>query len=152
VLKRENAFVYIDAGHANWLSPSDAAARLTQAGVALADGFALNVSNFISNGANVRYGDQVSHLTGGKHYVIDTSRNGAGGNGEWCNPSGQALGTRPTTSTAHARLDALLWIKKPGESDGSCNGGPAAGRWWGDYALSLAQRSTPMMALADASR
>ena len=36
---------------------------------------------------------------------------------------------------------ALLWIKQPGESDGTCNGGPNAGQWWADYALGLAQRA-----------
>lgn len=151
VLKAEDAFVYLAAGHANWLSASDAAARLAQAGVALADGFALNVSNFVSNSTNIGYGNDISERVGGKHYVIDSSRNGAGGNGEWCNPGGRALGTRPTTRTAHAKLDAFLWVKKPGESDGSCNGGPGAGKWWGEYALQMAQRSTPVMAVADAA-
>ena len=32
-------------------------------------------------------------------------------------------------------VDAFLWIKTPGESDGTCSGGPAAGKWWGEYAL-----------------
>jgi endoglucanase len=35
-------------------------------------------------------------------------------------------------------LDALLWVKLPGESDGACNGGPAAGQWWQEIALELA--------------
>jgi endoglucanase len=30
-----------------------------------------------------------------------------------------------------------LWIKPPGESDGPCNGGPAAGAWWPDAAIEL---------------
>jgi len=153
VLKAEKAFVYLDAGHPNWLSASDAATRLVESGIELADGFALNVSNFVGNAANVRYGDEISQRTGGKHYVIDSSRNGAGPKGgEWCNPEGRALGTRPTTNTAHANLDAFLWVKKPGESDGPCNGGPRSGQWWGDYALSLARNSTPVMAMAGAVR
>ncbi|WP_367651855.1 hypothetical protein [Curtobacterium sp. MCPF17_052] len=28
-------------------------------------------------------------------------------------------------------------MKTPGLSDGSCNGGPAAGQWWESYALAL---------------
>jgi endoglucanase len=153
-LSAQGVLVYIDAGHANWLSAAETAARLTQAGIARAAGFALNVSNFVANSANISFGDDVSRRTGGAHFVIDTSRNGVGAEpgGKWCNPAGRALGTRPTTRTAHARLDALLWIKKPGESDGACNGGPAAGQWWADYALGLAARSTPVMALADAAR
>lgn len=150
-LNAQDAFVYIDAGHAEWLSPADAAQRLVQAGVGLAEGFSLNVSNFVGNSANIAYGNAIARQTGGKHFVIDSSRNGAGSNGEWCNPSGRALGTRPTTTTAHELLDAFLWIKKPGESDGNCNGGPAAGQFWSEYALGLAQRSTPMMAVADAT-
>jgi endoglucanase len=43
--------------------------------------------------------------------------------------------------TGSALLDALLWIKAPGESDGSCAGGPAAGVWWPAYALGLARRA-----------
>ena len=60
---------------------------------------------------------------------------------QWCNPTGRALGTRPTTTTGIATLDAFLWIKRPGESDGACNGGPKSGVWWADYALGLAQRA-----------
>lgn len=154
ILGAASALVYIDAGHANWLSAGDAAARLKQAGIEGAAGFSLNVSNFVSNAANIGYGEEVSRRTGGAHFVIDTSRNGAGAPADaaWCNPAGRALGTRPTTRTSHARLDALLWIKKPGESDGRCNGGPAAGQWWAEYALKLAERSTTQMAMADARR
>jgi endoglucanase len=31
-----------------------------------------------------------------------------------------------------------LWVKEPGESDGTCNNGPAAGEWWNERALELA--------------
>ncbi|MEV4010589.1 glycoside hydrolase family 6 protein [Nonomuraea angiospora] len=77
--------------------------------------------------------------------LIDTSRNGWGGSarpsgpstatnvddfvnqsridrrihaGNWCNQSGAGLGARPTASPA-AGLDAYVWIKPPGESDGA---------------------------------
>lgn len=149
VLKAANAFVYIDAGHARWLAPKEIAARLGDAGIAKADGFSLNVSNYHSTEVNLAYGDAVSRLVGGKHYVIDTSRNGQGGRGtEWCNVGGQGLGHPPTTNTGHELADAFLWIKQPGESDGTCAGGPRAGQWWSDYALGLAQRQ----ALTVASR
>ena len=139
VLKAAKAVVYLDAGNSKWLSPDEASARLRGAGIELADGFALNVSNYQTTAANVAYGEQLSRRLDGKHYIIDTSRNGAGGRGgEWCNVSGQALGALPTTSTGHALVDAYLWIKMPGESDGSCNGGPRAGAWWPEYALDLA--------------
>jgi endoglucanase len=148
VLKAAGAAVYIDAGHAHWIEAEEMAERLRRAGIATADGFALNVSNYHPNAANIAYGERVSARTGGKHFVIDTSRNGLGSNGEWCNASGRALGTNPTTQTWHPLVDAYLWIKRPGESDGTCAGGPQAGGWWAEYALGLVQRQTSSMAIA----
>ncbi len=141
-LKNAGAFVYLDAGNAHWQKPDVMADRLRKAGIDLADGFSLNVSNFFSTNDNVTFGNDLSRRVGGKHYVIDTSRNGtASTNGQWCNPAGQSLGVAPTTQTGRDLVDAFLWIKQPGESDGTCNGGPKAGQWWADYALGLAQRA-----------
>lgn len=140
--ERTRATVYVDAGHARWVPEEEVAQRLHLSGVERADGFALNVSNFIATAENLAYGERVSRRLGNAHFVIDTSRNGGNvAGGEWCNPAGAALGQPPTTDTGHALLDALLWIKRPGESDGTCNGGPPAGQWWGEYALSLARGS-----------
>ena len=77
--------------------------------------------------------------------LIDTSRNGWGGaarptgpstasdlnqridasridrrihKGNWCNPAGAGLGERPRAAPAEG-IDAYVWIKPPGESDGS---------------------------------
>ena len=133
-----NTSVYIDAGNSNWISASQMATRLNGADVAAADGFSLNVSNFYTTASNVQYGQAVSSLINNKHFVIDTSRNGNGSNGQWCNPSGMALGAQPTAITGNNLTDALLWIKRPGESDGQCNGGPSAGTWWPQYAVGLA--------------
>ena len=143
VLAAGGAWVYLDAGHARWHSAAVIAERLRAAGVADAAGFALNVSNFVGNAESVAYGEAVSALVGGARFVVDSSRNGLGpaADGAWCNPDGRALGTRPTTVTGHALVDAFLWIKLPGESDGTCNGGPSAGAWWADYALGLAKRA-----------
>jgi endoglucanase len=99
------------------------------------------VSNVQATSVNIAYGERVSGLTGGKHFVIDTSRNGIPGIDPrlWCNPRGRALGVVPTTHTAHPLVDAFLWIKPPGESDGTCGGGPPAGTWWAAYALELSR-------------
>jgi endoglucanase len=142
---RPGVSVYLDGGHARWQSADVMAARLNAADVADAQGFSLNVSNFVSSSENAIYGGRIAALTDGKHFVIDTSRNGLGPapDGAWCNPPGRALGMRPGTSTGVSRQDANLWIKRPGESDGPCNGGPAAGVFWPDYALGLAQRAAP---------
>ena len=137
-----NAAVYVDAGHAKWLDASEMARRLRAANIAEADGFTLNISNFITTAESIEYGERISRATGGKHFLIDTSRNGLGpaADAAWCNPPGRAVGTAPTVRTGHDLVDALLWVKRPGESDGECNGGPAAGVWWPEYALDLARR------------
>jgi endoglucanase len=59
-------------------------------------------------------------------------------------------GARPTTDTGKALVDALLWIRTPGESDGPCFCGlggpedperglvdPAAGLWLAEQAREL---------------
>lgn len=138
ILKSQpNTSVYIDAGHSGWVDPQTMASELQKANIATANGFSLNVSNFDATNVEATYGEQVSGLAGGKHFVIDTGRNGSGSNGQWCNPSGMTIGTKPTTNTGNSLIDAYLWVKVPGESDGNCNGGPAAGVWWAAYALSL---------------
>jgi endoglucanase len=87
------------------------------------------------------------------HFVIDTSRNGRGPDsmqqyagapydqpasvistlaaGNWCNPPGSGLGLRPTASTGVPLLDAYLWVKTPGQSDGQCDSAGGARAW--DY-------------------
>ena len=142
-LQAAGAAVYIDAGHPRWLAVDEIARRLVEAGIGDAHGFALNVANFIATAENVTYGDALSAELDGFGYVIDTGRNGAGphADGEWCNPPGRALGDAPTLDPDRGRAHAFLWLKRPGESDGTCNGGPPSGSWWTDYALGLASRA-----------
>lgn len=78
-------------------------------------------------------------------FLIDTSRNGWGGvnrpatatgsnindyvnsgrvdrrehRGNWCNASGAGIGEAPKAAPGPAHLDAYVWVKPPGESDGS---------------------------------
>ncbi|MEU0780083.1 glycoside hydrolase family 6 protein [Streptomyces sp. NPDC006173] len=143
----KNTKVYLDAGNAGWGHPDQIFEPLRAAGVDRADGFSVNVSNFYSTEDSVAYGKRLAAKVGNKHFVIDTSRNGngpyTGGKPDenWCNPPGRALGENPTTKTADPLVDAYLWIKRPGESDGTCKGGPKAGEWWADYALKLAKAS-----------
>jgi len=140
--------VYLDAGNSSWITDTSAVAgALRRADIARADGFSLNVSNFETTRASTAYGTAISKLLGGKHFVIDTGRNGngpyTGSDGPtWCNPPGRALGHVPTTSTPNPRVDAYLWIKPPGESDGSCRlGEPASGTFWTDYAVGLVRNA-----------
>ncbi|WIB77588.1 glycoside hydrolase family 6 protein [Curtobacterium sp. MCPF17_002] len=130
------ASVYIDAGHENWIAPAKMATLLREAGVAEARGFSLNVSNSYATAGERAYGEQLRRLVGG-HYVIDVSRNGRGATGEWCNARAAGVGQDPAVVNDATGLDALLWVKLPGESDGTCNGGPAAGQWFPAGAAAL---------------
>ncbi len=138
--------VYLDAGNPTWIPAGQIGPALRTAGVGTATGFALNVANFETTADNVAYGNAVSRILAGKHYVVDTSRNGNGpaqrgaGDRHWCNPAGRRLGPAPTLHTGHALVDAYLWVKRPGESDGACwPGHPPAGQWFPAYALALAR-------------
>ncbi|MFF1375314.1 glycoside hydrolase family 6 protein [Streptomyces sp. NPDC058308] len=138
--------VYLDAGNAGWIPDERRLVDpLRRAGIAEADGFALNVSNHHTDEVSSAYGHRLAKALGGdKHFVVDSSRNGNGpyaGDQPWCNPPGRALGRPPTSKTGDPTLDAYLWIKRPGESDGTCRGGPKAGQWWPEYALDLARRT-----------
>ena len=119
-----NAKVYLDGGHSAWNSASDQANRLVAAGVARADGFFTNVSNFNSTANEASYGRSIlSALSSagvtGKHQIIDTSRNG-GASGDWCadDNTDRRIGQYPTLSTGDANVDGYLWVKPPGEADG----------------------------------
>lgn len=117
------AWVYLDAGHSGWLPPTEASKRLEAAGVAQARGFSLNVSNFITTGANNAYGQliQARLKAGGldKAFVIDTSRNGNGPLGkEWCDPAGRKIGVDSALTGTQDGAEATLWIKAPGNADG----------------------------------
>ncbi len=136
-----NAKVYLDAGHSAWNSASDQANRLTAAGVLNSDGIFSNVSNFNVTANEVNFDKQVLAALGNRsnlHAVIDTSRNGNGSNGEWCDPSGRGLGVNPTANTGDSAIDAYLWVKPPGEADGCAS---SAGTFVPDLAYALIQNS-----------
>ncbi|MEU0074341.1 glycoside hydrolase family 6 protein [Streptomyces sp. NPDC006332] len=146
VLKAANprARVYYDAGHSGWNPAAKQAGWLRQAGAASAassDGVFSNVSNFHRTSDEIAYDRRVLDALGGPAglgAVIDTSRNGNGApaDGEWCDPPGRGIGRAPTLSTGEDRIDAFLWVKLPGESDG-CKGSP--GTFSPSYAYELAR-------------
>src|SRR5688572_4767793 len=146
-------------------------------------GFALNVSSYDPprdpNGAKrtnpddpsqdeIGYAEDLSAALAklginGKGFIIDTARNGkayirsTGGN--WCNVKGAGLGERPRAAPA-PNIDAYLWIKTPGESDGTADpkaarfdencvsddampGAPEAGELFAPYLLDLAKNAQP---------
>jgi endoglucanase len=136
-----NAAVYLDAGHAHWAPAPVMAERLKRAGIEDAHGFALNTSNYVWDAENIKFGHELSKMVGGAPFILDTSRNGNGQDPklQWCNPPGRKLGKLPTTETGDPLIQAFLWLKRPGESDGECNGGPKAGAFWLEQALDLAK-------------
>jgi endoglucanase len=161
-----------------------------------------NPSDFSTWGLTTAwYAQNMGNAVATTHFVIDTSRNGDGPNnmqgyaqapydqpssvigtlagGNWCNPPNSGLGLRPTANTGVPLLDAYLWVKTPGQSDGQCDsaGGvrawdytaytqpswptdaasqalfdplwgiddPAAGAWFPQQALQLAQDASPAL-------
>ncbi|WP_308368112.1 MULTISPECIES: glycoside hydrolase family 6 protein [unclassified Microbulbifer] len=142
--KTTNAQVYLDAGNAEW--PGDAssiAAALQEAGVEKIEGFALNVSNHYETYKSYDRAGTINHFLGTRAgYVVDTSRNGAGktdtSENSWCNPRGARLGEH-SRYTPEGPADAVLWLKVPGDSDGSCNYGEGipAGQFSEKLAMAL---------------
>jgi endoglucanase len=141
-----HAAVYLDAGNPGMFSdPAQLADPLIEAGIRFGRGFSANVANFQLTATMVAWSQRLEAALGGEvGAVIDTSRNGNGpytgpDTPQWCNPPGRAPGPAPRISPGPAGIDAYLWIKDPGVSDGPCNGGPAAGQFWPAYVEGLAE-------------
>jgi len=103
----------------------------------------------------------------GKGFIIDTSRDGVIAErkncSNWCNINNSGFGIRPVatpTGLGIGNLDALYWIKTPGESDGTSDQSsprfdyhcassdskvpaPEAGKWFPEFFLMLAQNANP---------
>ena len=139
-LRGAGVTTYVDAGHSSWVPAAQIAGLLERVGVGTVRGFSTNVSNYQPTEAEAAYAESLSTLLGDAHYVIDTGRNGIGTGtvSDWCNPPGQALGHQPGHVDDGSPLDAYLWVKPPGESDGTCHGGPTAGQLWPERAVGLA--------------
>ena len=63
----------------------------------------------------------------------------AAGRTVWCNPGFRGIGPPPTTDTSHPKVDAYLWINRPGYAQ-SC-GGQKIG-WFLPRALSYVRWGT----------
>jgi cellulose 1,4-beta-cellobiosidase len=89
---------------------------------AVASGFSSNIGMLIDTSRNGWGGPNrptaVSTSTDVNTYVDQSRIDRRPARGDWCNQSGAGLGARPTAAPA-TRIDAYVWIKPPGESDGS---------------------------------
>ena len=151
-----NATVYLEAGASDWEPAQRTARQLRYIGVDRVRGFMLNATHYDWTARNIRYGLRISRLTGGKPFIVSTAFNGrgpvhywAGVAGRtrrinvWCHPLKRGLGIPPTTQTDQPKVDAYMWVGRPGYSGGSCNGGPLpVGSWWAKRALMFARYQT----------
>lgn len=141
---------YLDAGNADWLpDPAVLVQPLKSAGIEHARGVAVNVSNFIATDKTTTWVQSLMGLLGeNKGAIIDTGRNGNGapgpeatGEARWCNPRGRAIGALPNVAITDKYIDAHVWIKTVGESDGSCFGWPSAGTFVPELAFEMAKNA-----------
>ncbi len=154
--KLPNATIYLEASASDWRPAKLMAQRLRSIGIAKVRGFMLNVTHFDWTAGNIRYGMAVSRLVGGKPFIVSTNHSGrgpvhhrkrTGGRNRRvvinCHPQFRGLGPKPTTRTGNPKVDAFMWISRPGYSRGACNGGPPKeGDWWLARALELAKFAT----------
>ena len=143
-----NTTLYIEAGASDWEPARSMARKLRRTGIGMARGFMLNATHGDWTANNIRYGLDLSRRVGGKHFVINTAHNGRGPvhyrDGwrrvvVWCNPGLRGIGRAPTADTAHPRVDAYLWINRPGYVQ-SCSHGRV--EWNLKRALSVARYQT----------
>lgn len=144
-----HAVVYVEAGYSD-AEPAGYAARVLNAvDVRRIRGFFTNDTHMNWASHEAAWGRQVSRLTGGAHFIVNTAQDGQGpllnphpvrqGIENLCNPPGRGLGRRTSTSSPFPRVDALMWTHVPGNSSG-CGGGPP-GVFWPARAIDLASRA-----------
>jgi endoglucanase len=143
--------VYLEGGYSDANPPGYTAAVLNASGVRSIRGFFTNDTHINWTIDEIHWAEKVSAKTGGANFIVNTAQNGNGplrphnrvknGNEVLCNPPGRAMGPEPTTTTGFAHADAFLWTGPPGNSSGSCNGGPSAGTFWAARGIELASRA-----------
>jgi len=101
------------------------------------------------------------------HFIVDQGRAGRGAIkqewGQWCNIANAGYGTRPTSDQKvlnNTNVDAIVWVKPGGESDGTsdetaarfdemCRSpvakipAPEAGEWFNEYIVDLIKNANP---------
>lgn len=133
---------YLDIG-CSWNAPEMIAERLNQLRLPQSTNLATNVARFEPTANEHNYAAEVSErIGGGRRWIIDTSRNGAGRRMPYThNPRHVLAGSAPTLNTDHENCDAFVWVKCPGESDGEGNGGGPFGTWFEEWAYRFVSQS-----------
>ena len=142
--------IYMEGGYSDGNSVSYTAQVLNAIGVGRIRGFYTNDTHLNWTIKEVAWAEQISKLTHGAHFIVNTAQNGNGpklnaypaseGVENLCNPPGRALGPKPTTNTGFADVDAFMWTHVPGNSSG-CGAGPPASVFWVKRAIGLAARA-----------
>ncbi|RLN51343.1 hypothetical protein BBJ29_008838 [Phytophthora kernoviae] len=152
--KNSNAEIYLDVGF--WtLERSDTADAVAKIVKKLAKsgrvkGIALNTSNYRSTTeiAELCSNFQTAVNSTDIHCIIDTSRNfqefANTSSTEWCNVRKAGIGAPPTNETELDNIDYFVYVKPPGDSDGTCVDesedamiGPEAGEFFNDHFIKL---------------
>jgi len=150
--KIPHAVVYADGGTEDGNTAKFAAKILNAAGIGKIQGFFLNATHRNWTSKEIAFGEKISKLTHGAHFIVNTADNGHGptlnphpgrqGIENLCNPPGSGLGPKPTTDTGFPLVDAFEWTSVPGKSSGLCHpGDPAGGVFGVNLALGLAERA-----------
>ncbi|KAG6144224.1 hypothetical protein E4U28_002070 [Claviceps purpurea] len=105
------------------------------------------------------------HGWAGARFITDQGRAGRQPTGQtswshWCNAKGTGFGLRPSANTGDALLDAFVWVKPGGESDGTSKTSsrrydyhcgfedalkpaPEAGKWFHEHFVQLLRNANP---------
>ncbi|KAF8598772.1 cellulase CEL6B [Ceratobasidium sp. AG-I] len=177
-----NVSLYLDGAHATWLGGQNnlgptanllggiyASAKQLNPN-AVVRGISTDVSNY--NGLDVEttyYNNLQPYLASAgypAHFIVDQGRSGnqkvSRAGADWCNFKYAGLGQRPTSNTGSSLIDAILWIKPPGESDGTSDPkstrydptcasnaayvpSPEAGSWGSGLFRSMVQNANPAL-------
>lgn len=146
--------VYVEGGYADSNSVRYTVRALKALDVGTIRGFFTNDTHEDWTSNEVRWANAIAARTGA-HYIVDTADNGRGpllnrhptteGVEDLCNPPGRGLGIQDTTGTGVPYADAYLWTHPPGNSSGSCNGGPPPGQFWPARAEAEATRANAQL-------
>ncbi len=137
-----NATIYLEAGASDWEPAKRTAKQLRFIGVDKVRGIMLNVTHHDWTRSNMLHGLDISRRVGASRHdqhLLQRPRTGALPPLDQprppplrtinvsCHPDLRASARRPPRPPRDAKVDAYLYLNRPGYSAGACNGGPTAG-------------------------